>query len=312
MMVCVSVATVWTKPTSPRYIDQLALNNPVDMEGWIKSTTYEEQLALCKNNLVQTQLLYGTEVFILEEKEQWAHVLIPTQPSRKDERGYPGWVPMRQLSTPTSIFANSKMAQVISPIVTISSTVQGLKKKSDDNGLVISFLTRLPVVKHTTDFVEVATPHGNGFLKASDVRIVDQEEELVKKRDKPILDVAKTFVGLPYLWGGMSAFGFDCSGFVYSVYRYFGITLPRDASDQANRGEVIERENLQVGDLLFFAYEKGKGAVHHVGMYAGDDHMIHSPKTGKSIEIIPLSGSSYEEELIGGRRYANELNSVSC
>ncbi|MDT8861884.1 C40 family peptidase [Alkalihalobacillus sp. MEB130] len=304
MIVCVSVATVWTEPTSPRYIDQLAVNNPVDMPGWIKSATYAEQLALCKKNLVQTQLLYGTEVMILEEKDEWAHVLIPSQESRKDDRGYPGWVPMRQLSSPTIAYDEGALiAQVTSPIVTVAKTAQALKKKNGDHGLAVSFLTRFPVVKQTEEFVEVVTPHGNGYLKTDDVRLFTKEDELLTHQDQSILEVAKQFLGLPYLWGGMSAFGFDCSGFAYSMYRYYGITLPRDASDQVKKGTVIEREDLQVGDLLFFAYEKGKGAVHHVGMYAGDDQMIHSPKTGKSIEIIPLTNSSYEEELIGGRRY---------
>ncbi|WP_162875106.1 C40 family peptidase, partial [Enterobacter cloacae] len=74
-----------------------------------------------------------------------------------------------------------------------------------------------------------------------------------------------------------SSYGYDCSGFAYSMYASQGITIPRDASDQALAGTEAASNQLRPGDLLFFAYEEGKGRIHHVGIYIGDGKMIHSP-----------------------------------
>lgn len=87
------------------------------------------------------------------------------------------------------------------------------------------------------------------------------------------------------------------------MHRAAGLVIPRDASDQAKSGTAIEREDLEPGDLLFFAYEQGQGYVHHVAIYYGDGQMIHAPKTGKTVEIITLRGTDYETEYWGARRY---------
>jgi cell wall-associated NlpC family hydrolase len=111
------------------------------------------------------------------------------------------------------------------------------------------------------------------------------------------------FLGLPYLWAGNSAYGFDCSGFTYTIYKYYGILLPRDATDQIHKGTFIYKSQLQPGDLLFFATNKGKGNIHHVSMYVGNGKMIQAPRAGKSIEIISINTSPYKEEYAGARRY---------
>jgi cell wall-associated NlpC family hydrolase len=82
-----------------------------------------------------------------------------------------------------------------------------------------------------------------------------------------------------------------------------GFIIPRDAHDQANAGVEIKLEEIRPGDLLFFAYEGGKGRIHHVGIYYGDGKLLHSPNTGKTVEIIPLAGTIYERELCAARRY---------
>ena len=125
-------------------------------------------------------------------------------------------------------------------------------------------------------------------------------EETVGER---MIEIGRQFLNLPYLWGGMSSYGYDCSGFSYSMHRAIGITIPRDASDQSKGGREISKSDLAPGDLLFFAYKEGKGHVHHVGIYAGGGRMIHAPRTGRSVEIIDLHGSEYEPEHCISRRY---------
>lgn len=85
-----------------------------------------------------------------------------------------------------------------------------------------------------------------------------------------------------------------------------GFIIPRDAADQATAGIEVDKdkaESWQVGDLLFFAYEEGKGRLHHVGIYYGNGLMIHSPTPGKAVEIIELAGTVHEKELCAVRRF---------
>ena len=84
---------------------------------------------------------------------------------------------------------------------------------------------------------------------------------------------AKGFLGTPYLWGGMTPKGFDCSGLVRMVYLRYGIFLPRNASQMARLGREIPLAEARPGDLLFFGLN---GRVTHIGMYVGDGHFIHS------------------------------------
>lgn len=99
-----------------------------------------------------------------------------------------------------------------------------------------------------------------------------------------VLDYAYRFLGTPYVWGGTTPSGFDCSGFTQYVYRNFGVNLPRVSRSQATSGTKVSYANLQAGDLVFF----GTGGISHVGIYIGGGNMIHSPRPGKSVEITTM------------------------
>jgi cell wall-associated NlpC family hydrolase len=98
-----------------------------------------------------------------------------------------------------------------------------------------------------------------------------------------VVATARSFAGLPYLWAGTSGFGLDCSGFTWLVYRAHGIVIPRDAAPQSHSGRAVAR--LRRGDLTFYA---ANGLVHHVAMYVGRGLMVHSPRTGVPVQVIPL------------------------
>ncbi|WP_321166588.1 MULTISPECIES: C40 family peptidase [unclassified Paenibacillus] len=299
MIVAVSVATVWTKPESPRPLDESALKHPVEIREWLRRMTIDDKLDLWEGNRIQTQILYGTSVLVAEELEDWIKVLIPQQGTRKEALGYPGWVPRCQLVIEPEAPAGLKRAEVI--------TAQAwLYRNPSERSIELSYLTSLPVLDETEQWVKVKTPEGAGYLKANEVRLSDGS--LIPEPGEGhigcgIVEQGRRFLDLPYLWGGMSSFGYDCSGFAYSMHRYFGISIPRDASDQAKQGMLIAKEQLEPGDLLFFAYEEGKGAIHHVGIYAGDNRMIHSPESIKSIEIMDLSSYKLAKEHCVSRRY---------
>jgi peptidoglycan DL-endopeptidase CwlO len=107
--------------------------------------------------------------------------------------------------------------------------------------------------------------------------------------------IAMQYLGTPYVYGGASPSGFDCSGFVMYVYSQLGVSLPHNAAAQYGYGTPVDRSQLQPGDLVFF---NGLG---HNGIYIGGGSFIHSPHTGDVVKISPMSGW-YASTYVGARR----------
>jgi len=110
-------------------------------------------------------------------------------------------------------------------------------------------------------------------------------------------------------WAALSLGGYnglDCSGFTMRLYQSQGISIPRDADEQAREGfEVADRNDLQPGDLLFFAVKMGLGQVHHSAMHIGDGMMIHAPDSRSEIRIDHVDNGVYKDEFWGARSYAD-------
>lgn len=104
---------------------------------------------------------------------------------------------------------------------------------------------------------------------------------------RTVLRRARDYLGVRYLWGGMSRAGLDCSGLTYRVFRSLGVVLPRDAADQSKVGVPVKRRDLRKGDLVFFG-TGGWAQIHHVGIYAGGGRVLHAPYTGTTVQLTPL------------------------
>jgi cell wall-associated NlpC family hydrolase len=124
--------------------------------------------------------------------------------------------------------------------------------------------------------------------------IISQSNEVITN--------ALKYVGTPYKWGGETKLnGFDCSGFVKTVFmNAMGIALPRTAMQMAKIGVPVEIQNLIPGDLIFFKNKRGNYA--HVGIYIGDDRFIHAPQTGSAIQVDYLNKSNFGKRISGARR----------
>jgi cell wall-associated NlpC family hydrolase len=289
--VAVSVATVWRSPDSPREVDAPALTRPARITEWLAGMTTSERRSLWHRS--DSQALLGDRVRVVGLRPGWAQVVVPSQPSPLDSRGYPGWVPRRQLTAvhPT---ASRLRATVLNRSAWLKAD-----RAHGRRLFQVSFGTRLPVVGETAKAVRVAMPDGAvRRLAKVTVTVHDRRDPALPPTRRSIVRTAKSFLGLDYLWAGTSGFGFDCSGLMWLDYRVHGLTIPRDALPESRDGTAVSRPRR--GDLLFFATD---GVVHHVAMYVGRGRMVHSPGTGRSVEVTPLATPEYASEYAGSRRY---------
>lgn len=130
-----------------------------------------------------------------------------------------------------------------------------------------------------------------------------QETDHLEQSADDVLMAAMGLLGVNYKWGGISPQGgMDCSGFIYYIFKTSrNIDLPRTAAKMAKQGIPVSRDELRPGDLVFFDTH-GNGEVSHVGVYIGDGKFIHSPRTGKSVEIRPFNNIYWSSHYLWARR----------
>ncbi|HEY8457489.1 MAG TPA: NlpC/P60 family protein [Actinopolymorphaceae bacterium] len=283
--ITVPATTLWTSPDAPRDVDAPITKASPDPAEWARSLDVPARRDL--HDRVHTQLLLGEPVEVIGESGDWLEVIAPWQPSKLDPRGYPGWLPRDHVAAwePPEVAADAVVAVTTTPV--------------DGDGVVsyATYGTILPVAEETSDRVRVLLPDGGSGWLARSACVVRRRrgrgsaQESGETRPEPtgrqVLDVARRFVGLDYLWGGMSAFGLDCSGLVHLSFRTVGVTVPRDADDQAAAADSVPVDEAQAGDLYFF--RRSDRPVHHVGFATGTaGHLLHSPRTGRQIVEEPL------------------------
>jgi cell wall-associated NlpC family hydrolase len=262
----VSVATLWRAPGLARAIDAPALANPVDPNRWnrnLKTTASRVWLG----PRVVTQALYGERVTVLAVRGGWAKVAVRDQPTPLDRRGYPGWLPVRQLA---GAYNDSGAHRIVATRTALLHL--------PGRPLRLSYGTRLPVTgRDARGNWLVRTPDGSGWIAHGSLRSAPAAT------GPAIVSAAKRFLGLRYLWGGVSAWGFDCSGLVWNVFRAHGVTVPRDTGPQSHGGRRVRPGHLRTGDLVFY----GSPAT-HVAIVAGHGTMIESPDSAHSVRLVRL------------------------
>ena len=139
-----------------------------------------------------------------------------------------------------------------------------------------------------------------GYVSADYITVYEGEmPDYSSTGGKAAVDLAMQFLGVPYVWGGTSPSGFDCSGLIYYVYGQLGYSLNRVADDQMKNGIPVSFEELAPGDLVGFGTG---GYASHIGMYIGDGKMIHAPHTGDVVKITDITTGYYASRFLGGRR----------
>jgi cell wall-associated NlpC family hydrolase len=302
--IAVSVATLWTAPESPRPVDAPAVAAPADPARWLRGLTTAGRRGL--NGRVESQALYGQPVQVVEERGAWSRVVLSDQPSPKSPDGYPGWIPTAQLVGPApsdpSIGAGPTAGSQ-EAVVTARTLWAHATADLTARAIRLSYGTRLPVVRVEGGVVEVRAPDGDPlWLPADRVTVVAPGAAIRAVTGPAVVSEARRFLGLPYLWGGTSGFGFDCSGLTHTVYAQLGVRIPRDAGPQFAAGQAVgHMRDLRKGDLVFF--RNSTGTIHHVGIYAGRGRMIHAPRTGRTVQVTRITTGIWGREFAGGRRY---------
>ena len=255
---------------------------------------------------VVSQAIYGTNVVLLAARGEWSRIQTPDH--------YRGWVPSRHLR----ILLTGDGYASAGPTVQVQSLFANIYYDPDVTThkpiVTVPFETKLEVAPEETSDTKKKTakkkivPEGwlqvrlpvlsTGWIQASDV-VSDPKPLSIPES----IELAKRFLGLPYLWGGGSSFGFDCSGFTQMLVRARGITMPRDADQQAAWKGVtaIERKDLEAGDLLFFGSSPKE--ITHTGMYIGDGQFIHDTTHGHPVvQISRLDDQPWTQLLVACRR----------
>ncbi len=127
-------------------------------------------------------------------------------------------------------------------------------------------------------------------------------EKSVSRSAERIIDYAKRFIGVKYVWGGSTTKGFDCSGFVKYVYSHFDVSLNRKSAAQAKNGTHVKKADLLPGDLVFFDTNGGLNKINHVGIYIGGGKMIHSSSSHKGVVISDINSGFYAKTYMTARR----------
>ena len=135
-------------------------------------------------------------------------------------------------------------------------------------------------------------------------KVSETEEFAEKKTQDKVITFAKKMINIPYKFGGNSILGIDCSAYVKKVYGLLGVDLPRTAREQFNEGDAIDRDELSIGDLVFFRTYASFPS--HVGIYLGNNLFIHASSKGRKVTIDSLETPYYLKRFIGGKRLLTE------
>lgn len=232
-----------------------------------------------------TQSLMGWPVQVMGVEGDWLHI--------QAYDGSPGWAKVEHFCLPQGLQDNTHV-QIYR--ATTEVTPQPNEYCQPICNLFLG--SRLILLAEEQDFLKVALPQGgSAYLQKEKARVLP-----VRRLPKPsdILAVGAMFGGAPYLWGGMTIRGVDCSGLTYMAYLLNGYQLPRNAQDQYRYGKPVEKTDLIMGDLVFFStIDPGPS---HVGIYQGDGLFLNA-RTKEGVTVTSFEDAFFATRYLGARRY---------
>jgi len=178
----------------------------------------------------------------------------------------------------------------------------------------VRYGSKLPIISYTDGWYKVKVGNTTGYISGDYVTITDEthssnpvvkETPLIQSNytGEDIVAKAENYLGVPYLWGGFTPMGFDCSGLVQYVYKQLGISLERTTYYQVHQGVIVDRNDLKPGDLIFFTTnDDDPNDISHVGIYKGNDLFIQAPKPGDYVRVSNLNSAYYSNRYYVAKR----------
>ena len=210
------------------------------------------------------------------------------------------------LSTTCAVFANEDTYRIVK-----ASTLNIREQASTSSKIVgqVPYAGKVKILWLEPDWARISYGATEGYVSRQYLVVPSQFVDLasrgasVSTKGQAIVEYAKQFLGVPYVYGGASPRGFDCSGFVYYIYKQFGVTLNRVANDQMVNGTWVPFSEAMPGDIIGF--KNKSGYVNHVGIYVGNGMMIHSPQTGENVRYESVVSGNYSLRIAAVRRIFN-------
>jgi len=236
---------------------------------------------------LSSELTYGTELEVLDEQGKWVFT--------RQHDGYLGWAYRPYLGEG---LAPALTHLVLAPVIELRA------EPAEDSAILTRMMSGTGVVmEENHNGWSLVSANKSGWLPTSSLRKLTDIPADIEEKRKMIVEDSAGMIGIPYLWGGVSGNGIDCSGFARLLHRWVGIDIPRDADMQHAAANLVEPP-YEIGDLFFFANSDSNRKISHMGVSLGGWKMIHSSRTNNGVYIDDIQKAKFlKDSFVSARSF---------